>query len=139
MQYDNLNQDSVVKMVKKEDDREQSNSIYTIKFGSNCITQYALESESNLHQILGTPLEESVVETSPCVCHEDEGPGLLKELKYEGIELKLVASQKSKVYNILSIRVTNDKFQTLKGIKIGDDISKLKSQYPKLKNMHERI
>ena len=105
-------------------------SIYSIKFDSNYITQYVLESESNL-ELLGKPLEESITERT----YPNGSPGLLKKLKYEGLELQLIATQRDKVYSIFSIRVTSEKYSTPRGIVVGDTLDKLKETYPEIETL----
>ncbi len=53
-----------------------------------------------------------------------------KQYKFPGLEIKAIKVAKGKDFHIFNIKITDSKYSTVRNIKVGDSLEKLKEAYP---------
>ncbi len=53
-----------------------------------------------------------------------------KQFKFEGLEIKTINAAEGKKFFIFNIKITDSKYSTVRNIKVGDSVEKLKEAYP---------
>jgi len=53
-----------------------------------------------------------------------------KQYKFPGIEIKTINATEDKKFFVFSIKITDSKYSTVRNIKVGDSVKKLKEVYP---------
>ncbi|MDP4268472.1 MAG: hypothetical protein Q8880_13695, partial [Bacteroidota bacterium] len=106
----------------------ESVNLYSIKVGNSFIRPGDYEKNINLFGLLGKPINEEYCKSiSP-----DYPLGIeYRTLFYDGIRIDFYKS-KNGLYKICGINVWNNKYPTSLGIKLGDNLTKLKTVYPNL-------
>ena len=87
--------------------------------------------ETELYETLGQPLSEQTREVQGGTFNGS----LIKELKFDGIDLVLFSPNREndkESFWIYEMNIDDDQFKTIRGIKVGDHVEKLKRMYPKI-------
>jgi len=53
-----------------------------------------------------------------------------KQYKFPGLEIKTINATEDKKFYIFTIKITDSKYSTIRNIKVGDSVEKLKEAYP---------
>ncbi len=53
-----------------------------------------------------------------------------KQYKFPGLEIKAIKTVEGKDFHIFNIKITDSKYSTVRNIKVGDSLEKLKEAYP---------
>ncbi len=53
-----------------------------------------------------------------------------KQYKFPGLEIKAIKTAEGKDFHIFNIKITDSKYSTVRNIKVGDSLDKLKEAYP---------
>ncbi len=53
-----------------------------------------------------------------------------KQYKFPGLEIKAIKTAEGKDFHIFNIKITDSKYSTVRNIKVGDSLEKLKKAYP---------
>ena len=106
--------------------------LYAVQLNSQSVSLRQWDSTINLSQELGIPILEK---TKQLDRNSDTHSGsYIKDLVYDGIKLKLFSpKQNGKTFWIMEMILTNKKFSTTKGVRLGDSLDKVKKIYPELK------
>ncbi|MBE0438005.1 MAG: hypothetical protein IBX56_19670 [Methylomicrobium sp.] len=103
-------------------------SDFSIKVGDKYVSLEDGDYEVDLEGFFGKPQQEPEVYQLE---HADTLTGLyMKKIKFDGIELEFFKPGKDFV--ILSMEISDSKYETARGIKVGDSLESLKKAYPEL-------
>jgi hypothetical protein len=102
---------------------------YSFMYNNRNVPLLEWDDKININEILGEPLSEK---TEVLGNGSDTLTGsFVKKIEYEGLKLTLFSpKQNGKTFWIFSIEITSPKYMTARGVKIGDNIDKLKQIYP---------
>ncbi|MDQ6419348.1 hypothetical protein RB620_07880 [Paenibacillus sp. LHD-117] len=101
--------------------------LHAIQAGGDYVSLRDWDNEKDIAELLGKPIGET---------HEQLGPDAgtfngmhVKTLTYDGLELTLY-SPKGDRYYVVNMRVTNDRYATSLGIRVGDVAERVEEVYP---------
>lgn len=120
------------------DDRPAANDdelpadIYGIRVNNTNLFLQQWDSTYTLEKDLGKPL---INRTKQLDLNSDTYAGsFIRDLEYPGLKLKLFSpKQNGKTFWIQEIILTDKRYQTVNGVRIGDDLEKVKQAYPSIK------
>ena len=101
---------------------------FSVIFDNKFISLRAWDKDNYITDTLGKPLEETIeVLGSSADTHAGSS---LKTLKYNGLTLKLFSPKSNgKEFWLLSMTITDNKYQTFRGITIGSTVPEIKQAY----------
>ena len=125
-------QDQVVDSSPKPIATQSVIDIYGVNLNDDSIFLRQWDSTVNFSKILGNPLNNKIKKLDQ---NSDTHSGsFIKDLTYDGLKLKLFSPpQNGRTFWIMEIILTNKKFSSVSGTRIGDSIQKVKKDYPDLK------
>ncbi len=102
---------------------------FSFLIGDKKVSLFDWDYEVDLENLLGKPTHEKTTNLGPA--SDTFAGSYVKELKFDGIELELFSPKDDgNDFYILSMLVTDSKYQTSRGIKVGDSLEELKKTYP---------
>ena len=106
-------------------------SEFSILIGDEKVSLMDWDDKVDLEEIFGKPIEEKIEKLGP---GSDTFEGsFIKEVKFSGIEFEMFSPKENgKSFFVLSMEVTDSKFETKRGIKVGDGLEKLNEMYPEI-------
>lgn len=135
-------EDQAYEVTTPDDDNKEENELpdvseteyndFSIRVGNKSLALMDWDNEVNLEELFGVPIEESEYQLGP---ESDTFSGsYLKEISYEGLELKLFSPKDNgQNFYIFSMSTTNRNYQTMRGIRIGDTLENLTQKYSEIK------
>ena len=126
--------------IENKDGMEESNlpiqelddlSEFSFLIEDRKVTLMDWEDEVNLGDLFGKPKQEKIEQLGS---GSDTFAGAyIKELKFSGVDLKLFSPKDNgKKFYILSMEVSDPKYQTIRGVKVGDALEALNKNYPEI-------
>jgi hypothetical protein len=101
-------------------------------YNGNTLAISDIVDDEKLESILG-----KVVENKAHTYSKDDGLNMdplngftEKQYKFSGIDIKTINATEDKNYFIFNIKITDSKYSTIRNIKVGDSVEKLKEAYP---------
>jgi hypothetical protein len=118
--------------IPKSPSLQEAPDIYGVRINGDSIFLMQWDSTLQLSKLLGKPLTEKIRQLDQ---HSDTHSGsFIKELIYDGLKLKLFSpKQNGRTFWIQEIILTNNKFSSVSGTRMGDSLEKVKKDYPGLK------
>lgn len=105
---------------------------YGVKINGDSIFLRQWDSTIQFSKLLGKPLSEKIRQLDQNA--DTHSGSFTKDVRYEGIRLKLFSpKQNGRTFWIQEIILTNDKFCSVSGTRVGDSLEKVKKDYPDLK------
>jgi hypothetical protein len=110
-----------------------SNDVFSIIINNTVLSLLDLEHETNLELLLGKPISQDIENLT--------GDGFTgsfkKKLTYDGLEMELFAAPPlnnvEQEFGIMTIKLTNENYQTSKGIGIGSKVEEVQRAYQGIK------
>ncbi|MBS4025529.1 MAG: hypothetical protein KGZ96_07610 [Clostridia bacterium] len=123
--------ESTVDKTDNSNQKQTKTSDFTVKVGDNSVSLMTWDTEINLEEIFGKPLDIKVRQLGQ---DSDTFAGsYLKEVKFQGIEVELFSPKDNgQSFYVFSIKILDHKYETVRGIKVGDKLERLKELYPEL-------
>lgn len=114
-----------------EESIEETNE-FSIIVGDKVVSLMDWDDQVNLEELFGKHNEEVQYQLGP---ESDTFSGsYLKELRYDGIELKLFSPKDNgNSFFILNMYIDHNNYQTPRGIRVGDTLDDLNEKYPEIK------
>lgn len=104
---------------------------FSILIGDKKVSLFDWDYEVDLEDLLGEPTHEKTTQLGP---GSDTFSGsYVKDLRFDGIELALFSPKDDgNDFYVLSMLVTDSKYPTPRGIKVGDNLEELNNAYPEI-------
>ncbi|MFZ5969061.1 MAG: hypothetical protein ACOYVK_18045 [Bacillota bacterium] len=125
---DNSNQEGNNLSMENDDDMDD----FSIKIGEAKVSLMDWDYEMNLEDLFGKPIQEEIQQLGT---GSDTFEGsYIKKLKFPRIEFELFSPKDNgKSFFILRMEVEDPKYQTARGVKVGDSLEELRKTYPEIK------
>jgi hypothetical protein len=129
------NADSSGKVIKKGTIEKNGNVILkelAFVYKGNTIAISDIVDDEKLEGILGKAVEKkSHTYSNNDGLNMDTLIGFTeKQYKFPGLDIKTIKSPEEQTFNIFNIKITDSKYSTVRNIKVGDSVEKLKEAYP---------
>jgi len=104
---------------------------FSIHFEGKEVDLFNWDNEIDLSELLGAPLAEKTEQLGPGA---DTFTGsFIRELTYDGLELKLFSPRENGTdFYIIMMKLTENRYLTKRGIKVGDSLEFLQETYPEI-------
>ncbi len=104
---------------------------FSIHFEGKEVDLFNWDNEIELSELLGAPLAEKTEQLGPGA---DTFTGsFIRELTYDGLELKLFSPRENGTdFYIIMMKLTENRYLTKRGIKVGDNLEFLQETYPEI-------
>jgi hypothetical protein len=118
--------------------RSDSASDFSILIGDKMLTLKDWTNENDPEKLLGNPKSEKLVILGEGA--DTHMGSSVKTLIYDGLEIHMFSpKQNGKTFWIKDLKLTNRRYRTARGIKIGDSVKKLSLAYPKLEQINPTV
>ena len=108
-----------------------ADSIYSIRSRTGLIALQQWDSTFNLEREFGKPLKQNAFQLDER--SDTHANSFIKKVQFDGLQFQLFSPpQNGKTFWVQEIVLTNSKYETARGIRVGDSLSKVKEAYPDL-------
>jgi hypothetical protein len=126
---DGTSEGAIVISEQTNENTSSSNDVFSIIINNTLVSLLDLEHETNLELLLGKPISQDIENLT--------GDGFTgsssKKLTYDGLEMELFAAPPlnngEQEFGIMTIKLTNEDYQTSKGIGIGSKVEEVQNAY----------